>query len=230
MTSALETIEPMKQAIAVAVEAGDVDTLNDTRSMATGLQKAAKARGLGISQENKAAEIVLRAERGIGQVLLALPREPGGLNSSRVQLTPLQEALDSLGMLGAGGTGRGPNATAQRFMALARMPDDVFEDMLAAVKAKAERIAKVDFYRGASESKPKPKDDGVLDHGDPALSLVRSATYMLLGYTVNDEGVGVYDPAAGSIQRMAWDNLTTLAGFIKTLADGYNEERKRRGN
>lgn len=88
METQLATIPPLRTALTLATEAGDIVKMQDVRAMATAMQQGAKARGMGIEAENAAAEVVLRAERAIGQALLSL-KERGlfgvGLRPSQSQ-------------------------------------------------------------------------------------------------------------------------------------------------
>lgn len=241
MTKELTTVSPEAQAIAVAVEAGDISALKDMSAMASGLQKAAKARGLGIENENKAAEVVLRAERGIGQVLIGI-KERGGLVTGKLgartddpapstkrsrRREPLRDpeqfpTLDSLGIK--------PNQSSA-WQQLARLPDDVFEGLLASKRDSVERIAKVDFYRlaePAREYTPPGYAPGQqvppTTPLDPAYAALREATRLAFGYVPDGTGGGEYTDNA--MKRMHHDDLVEVAGFIQQWAAGYGEARK----
>lgn len=65
-STALVTTEPLKQALALATEAGDIKALKEVHALASALRKGAQARGMGLEAENQAAEVVIRSERAIG--------------------------------------------------------------------------------------------------------------------------------------------------------------------
>jgi hypothetical protein len=219
--TAVAVADPTVTAIAIAVEAGDIDSLKNTAAMASGLQKAAKARGLGIKDENKAAEVVLRAERGIGAVLLDLPRQTGDRphatkgSSSDVLRTPIQEAL---GILGMTENDKRPSL----YQALARIDDETFEGLLEQAREKAERIAKVDFYRVAQPPKSSGEVLPVEDATpvDRAYAAIRAAHFAILG---------TEEEPTNAFKTMHAEDLIKAAGFIKDLVAAYTEAKAWRG-
>lgn len=215
---------PLSQALAVATEEGDIDTLRDIAATATALQKGARARGMGIEDENVAAEVVLRAERAIGQALIALkeqgaygggkmgqyragqPRRAIDMDAFRKDLEAGKVVtLDTLGLTGNG---------AANYQALAAIPDPEFEARFGAAKATGARLSKVDFYRLVKSKTPKtPTDEQA--HGD-AYTPVTSAF------------LKASDALLTSMATVPEDELRDIGYAIRGLANAYNESKAAR--
>jgi hypothetical protein len=228
--SALIQTDVMTSAVAVATEEGDIPALRNIASMAAGLQKAAKSRGVGIAQENRAAEVVLRAERGIGAALIHMKEEglragdgqwrerpvgsklrSGAATEQAVANSNSLITLDDLGI---------ERTTASRFQLLARLSDEDFESLVSRRRESDERIAKVDFYRLAKE---------VASGGTPPADRVR-AVKDLVGEEPETLAFVAFRKAAGAldISQLAQEEVIELADIIKDLANRYNVERNRR--
>lgn len=207
MTTALETIAPLQTALALATEAGDITQLRDVRAMSTALQKGAKARGMGVEAENAAAEVVLRAERAIGQLLTSM-RESGALQGEGRRSNIRREE----GVLTLPDLGFNPHdQSLWKWQQLARMPEDDFEDMLSIVKQARERISKQNFYRGAS-----PRSDGARPD-DGASSLVYASFRR-----------GIRKMLTVGLGSLPNDELAETAGLIRELFTAYNAARETR--
>lgn len=98
-TGSLSTIAPLRQALALATQASDIPALQDVRAMGAALQKGAATRGLGVTAENQAAEVVIRAERAIGAVLIELKAAGmfGKASSGKTRATTLPAVLRVFG-------------------------------------------------------------------------------------------------------------------------------------
>lgn len=217
--TALVERSQMRSALAVATAAKDFDALRDVASMATALQQGAKARGMGVEQENAAAEVILRAEREIGRGLLdqraaGLIQPRGGQRSQTVENLPsVKDLLPGV---------------HQQYVAwwqkLADMPDDEFEGLLAYAVTKQERIAKVDFYRvaaakGSSAGTPtREKNEAIEDSGFVALRL---GIYRLLGWQVDEDGKGA--PTRNGLTQLPADQLAEVKTLVESLAAAYGE-------
>lgn len=226
--TAVATVEPMTQAIAVAQDAGDIPGLKNIAAMATGLKEAARKRGLGIADENKAAEVVIRAERAIGGLLpdgREVQRSRAADREWRPKVDELVENLPTLPELGIS------QFQATQFRALAAMPDEEFESLLAARRERGERLARVDFVRAALPTKQKGGSIPMgnlreVDRTDPSFATWRAATHELLGRIVGEGGeVGWLDRP---FEHTHVDDLVELAGLIRQLADAYTTEQKAR--
>lgn len=156
---ALTTLGPLQQALAAATAAGDINALKDVAAMASALKAGARARGMGIVSENQAAEVIIRAERSMGQVLISLAESgtygrgvAGGLRHGPESKTAQQVADGTLLTL----EGMGLKAhEAFRFRLLGALSAEEFEALLDAKRDSEERIAKVDFYRAATPVEPQ---------------------------------------------------------------------------
>jgi hypothetical protein len=221
--TALVEIGPLQQALALAAEAGDVEALRDVQAMATALQKGARARGLGVSAENQAAEVVLRSERALGAVFNAIPTEGRRGDSRPESPTPMQQAWALLGETrGSGKNKSGPPTRVHHWKALARIPDAEFEAMLDAARRSKERIAKVNFY----ESHAKRTDRPTPPH--PGFEMFRAGAYNLLGWHVDDDGVGA--ATKNGLMELPDDELRQLRVLVEAIAQAYGEAvRARRG-
>lgn len=221
MTKKLTTISPEQQAIAVAAEAGDISALKSIADMASGLQMAAKRRRLGIEDENKAAELVLRAERSIGQ-LLSVARSEGRYGREAYQRLMAEQGTkggimpDGMITLKEFGIA---TQTAARMQLLASLTDEEFEGLFTAKREAVERIAKVDFYRLAARADLQPSE--------------RVKAVQELLSEEDSESVSLFaqfkDAAAKlDVSQLPFDELAELATIIQRLAADYKTERSRR--
>ncbi len=218
---ALATIDPLNQALALAVEAGDIPAMHDIASMAAALQKGARARGLGISAENQAAEIVLRAERAMGISLDQLAAEGalvarGSWRKRKGQDGEMQENIATRNILQLQDLGLNA-AQAFRFRLIGRVTDEAFEALLRDARAHADiRLAKVNFYRAAPGGKtyervtPEDKDFGKF----------RDGAYALLGMEVHESGVLI--ATKNGLSQLPNDELTVVRDIIEAMTTAYN--------
>lgn len=222
--TALATLTGAQQALA---EAKTVPDLKNVRDMAGTLQAWARSRNMGIEAENQAAEVVLRAERAIGQVLpsLIVPYGArGGTLVTRVEgdvyvpdKSKSPETTSGMFLSELGIT----KDQSMRWQALARMPDDVFEALLASKHAEAERIAKVDFYRLARDA---DKVDPVAVRRVQALFADEPEPESLSAFAAFRQAAQALD-----LTQLPDDELCEFAEVMKPLLDTYNRERTRRG-
>ena len=239
-------VGPLEQALQAAVEAGNVEGMKDVRAIGEALRKGAQARGLGIEQENKASEVVLRAERAIGLLLLGLVAE--GRFGDDARKRALQEA--ALGRKVVGRIGKGnifaelgklsdrvdwflsnddlgvTKNESMNFQRLASIPDDRFEAMIEDVRKTAKRIAKVNFYRPVDREREQKREHAETP-SEPGFDLFRRGAFLLLGWKVDDEGNG--RPTANRVQYLASDELRQFAKLMQHLAAAYGEARSARG-
>lgn len=225
-------LTPITQAERALAEAASIDDLKDVRAFASAMQKGARARGMGIEAENQAAELVLRAERRIGQALrdmlengerakgggkpvldalsIAAGRAQGALRGTTKSELP---TLADLGLTNS--------RQAWEWQQLALLDEDTFERMLSEAKHLKERIAKVNFYR----VKAKAKDESAgKTKEDSGFLQLRAGAYALLGWQVDATGEG--GPTTNGLLALPNDELLAVANIIRALADAYNEVRK----
>lgn len=219
-TTALAVIDPIRKALSTAVT---VEDFKGARDMAEAARSWARSRGMSIEVENSAAEWVLRAERGIGKALISLSEQglradagagPGRGRNARGTATPV--TLHEL--IGARNepTSR---ALASEWQRLARnFSDEQFETLLADAKAHTDlRIAKVNFYR---PERARSNGEGPTPENADFLAF-RTGAQRLLGWQVDDEGVGTY--TKNDLMLLPNDELRTVAELVKALAGAYTE-------
>lgn len=191
-------------------EARTAQDFRDVASIAAAARAWARARGLGIEAENQATEMVLRAERGLGKMVLDLI-EDGAIYSGQDRVAVRHERIPRADVVG--------DMTPVMYNAikdLARIPDERFEQMLAEARAKDERIAKRNFYQDYRRS----LNDGLRgiqnlpseDAPDPYVAAFLKASRALIA----------------QIERVPLADLPEIAQAIKALANAYNAERSRR--
>lgn len=222
-TIALAPIAPLQQALALATEAGDMRALKEVHALASALRKGAQARGMGVQAENQAAEVVLRSERAMGQrladMLTAGLRRASGKQTGRGQgkevasLPPtIDEVLSDAGI-------KATPPMLQGWRLLSEVPDDLFEQMIVASRERAERLAKVDFYRAAKpDAKAQDARREVMEawHAEdatPAYKAFAKATHTL---------------TAGGMAELPTDELAEVGGLIRSLVEAYNAAKAAR--
>jgi hypothetical protein len=213
--NAVIEVAPLERALQQAVEDGNIEGMKDVRAMATALRKGAQARGMGIVEENKAAEVILRAERAMGALLEALFQE-GSVRHGGSRKSAGDFGLMSYKDLGITRTGDGAN-----FRRLATIPDDQFEDMLADIKTMVARISKVNFYRPAERERDALRERSEMT--EPGFEAFRRGAHLLLGWVVDDEGDGA--PTDNRLTYLAADELQQFAWLMRYLAAAYGEAR-----
>lgn len=236
LSTALANVGPLSAALALATEAGDMEGMKDIRALATAMQQGARARMMGVEAENAAAEVVLRAERAIGHLLIRMTedgtRAKGGGEVLRddVQLATGRGSQSAL-------RGRGPSElptlasmgitnarAAWEWQQVARLDDGAFEAMLEAARGHHERIAKWNFYRkgksplDAGRARPTREDADFLTF--------RQGAYGLLGWATNGDGTGA--PTRNGLLTLPNDELVQVAVLIRALARAYQDAQATR--
>jgi N6-adenosine-specific RNA methylase IME4 len=129
----------VERARAFLEKARTVDEVKDIRDKAEAVRRYLRARGAATDSQNDAAEIRLRAERRIGELTREIPKAqpvagPGRGNKTKVQVGPSFSKRVSLAEQGIKPT------EAKRFEVLASIPQKRFDEHVAEVRAKGERI------------------------------------------------------------------------------------------
>ncbi len=229
MTDEDRALEPITQASRMLAEAQTIPELKQVRDIATTAKAWAKSRHMGVDSENQASEYILRAERRIGQMLIDMAesgerateagnqRKIVGKIGKSMEVRPLDGfqpvLLSDLGV---------ERHQSVDWQALARLPDDQFELLLAHAKAARERLAKVDFYRAAK----KPTDSTPEVPIDKGFDMFRAGAYELVGWRIDNSGVG--GPTRNGLLNLPDDELLQVAAIIKMLVTMYNEARQER--
>ena len=111
---------------------------------------------------------------------------------------------------------------ASEWQRVAVLSEDAFEALLAHAREARERLAKVNFYLFDAE----PADHERPTPPKPGFDMFRAGAYTLLGWRVNDEGVG--GPTTNGLLTLPNDELLQLANIVKALIPAYNEAKKAR--
>lgn len=165
-------IRTVGQAQRALTEAKSITEIKDVHDFATAMKAGAKARGMGIDAENEAAEVILRAERMMGQELIRLAEtgalagkgdwktRPGGRGNQNKNVV----AADILRLEDFGLT----RWQAEDFRKLAALDDETWDRTIMRAYDLGRRLARVDFYRVATEmlgpvSPPKPPRNVTVD-------------------------------------------------------------------
>jgi len=124
----------LEQACQFLAECQDLDEVKDLRDKAEALRVFAKQQGDSQRAQNAAATIKLRAERRLGELLLEMPKDPGGRRSEKPVVTPTGlEAVKTLKELGI------KKDLSAKCQAIAAIPEEVFEKEISkATKANRE--------------------------------------------------------------------------------------------
>lgn len=230
-------LTPVTQARQMLAEATTLPQLKDLRDFAEGAKAWAKARKLGIDAENEAAEVVLRAERRIGQIMLDM-RERGELAGPGQHQLRGSDTSDYLRQHKTGAPLTIPSLLdvdpkdwavrqAHFWQNLAQLPEDIFERMLYSARVGGERLAKHNFYRAARPAKGSVENPSVPTREDPDFDTFRRGTYALLGWEIDETGKG--HATRNGLMQLPNDELSQAARLIQALAAAYGEARSARG-
>lgn len=144
---ALHDLARIRAEIARHVESGNLPGLQDMRAKAMGiatyLQAQVRDHADAAEVQHHAAELVLRIERGIGEVLLRI-----GLSQGRPRKDG--ESGPRLSDLGIS------KAAAGRFRDLARIPDEVFETRIVDARRVGVRLGRATMLRPAKPAAERP--------------------------------------------------------------------------
>src|SRR5216683_4810780 len=125
----LARLETARRLLAEVRSVDDAKAIHDFAEAARVYARQAR---LGLEAQNDAAEIRLRAERKLGELLAALPRQDGG-DAARARSQAATEVPPRLGDLGIS------KSQSSRWQAIAAVPAHVFDRHLADVREQARR-------------------------------------------------------------------------------------------
>lgn len=120
----------LEQAHRLLAEAKTVDELKDVRDKAEALRLYVKQRDMGLEAQNFCAEIKLRAERRLGEMLAVTPMRHG----ARPADAGLHHATPDLEVLGIEKT------ASSRWQRIAGIPEETFERYLAETRGGGEEL------------------------------------------------------------------------------------------
>src|SRR5712691_7594941 len=128
-SSSLARLETARRLLAEVRSVDDAKAIHDFAEAARVYARQAR---LGLEAQNDAAEIRLRAERKLGELLAALPKQDGGA-AARARSQAATEVPPSLGDLGIS------KSQSSRWQAIAAVPAQVFDRHLADVREQGRR-------------------------------------------------------------------------------------------
>jgi site-specific DNA-methyltransferase (adenine-specific) len=130
--ASLSPLARLETARRLLAEVRDVDEVKVIRDVAEAARIYARQARLGLEAQNDAAEIRLRAERKLGEILAALPKQDGG-DAARARSHDATEVPPRLGDLGISKT------QSSRWQAIAAVPEHVFDRHVADVREQGRR-------------------------------------------------------------------------------------------
>jgi DNA methylase len=119
----------LETACRLLAEPRSVDEVRSIRDLAEAARVYAREVRLGLEAQNDAAEIKLRAERRLGELLASTPLQDGG-DAARARSQHATEVRPRLRDLGIS------KSQSSRWQALAAVPEPVFDDYIAGARAK----------------------------------------------------------------------------------------------
>jgi len=140
----------MEQVEAMLAEEIRLDPIRELRDTAAAARVYAKQRGMGQKAQNLAAEVRLRAERRMGEILATMPKYRGAMGNKGGRGAPVERKPDDPPTMADLGLDRNE---AQRMRWLARVPREALQNALGSF-----RESKVDLtfdkLRRAIQSDP----------------------------------------------------------------------------
>lgn len=212
MNETITTLARLDQAAHMLAEIHDAKELVEVINLAEAAKAYAKAIGLGLAAQNHAAEIHLRAQRQLGAVLAELSRESGGdRRSAEFQISTRGDLKSEYkATLEATGT---TYQQAQRVQAIASVPEPVFEEHLATVRAEAAEITSAGVLRVAQQIKRQENYNA--KHAAPPLAGKYSVIYADPPWAYDNSGFD--QSAAAHYPTMTIDQLCAMP--VAELAD-----------
>ena len=162
-----DSIIALDRATSMLAAATDVDDVKDVRDKAEAVRKYAESAGLGLQALNDAAELKLRAERKVGEMILAMKLHGGSRGETTV-------TLDDLGIT---------KDQSSRWQKMAKLPESLFERHVAEVRESGEELTTAGVLRLANQqrTKRKPKTGGDSDGDQPDAGVVETLGELVAG-------------------------------------------------
>ena len=155
MTYAYNPLAKLSAATTALAECSTLDEVKRILDIAEAARTYARAAKLGLEAQNHAAELKLRAERKAGELLAQLERNPEGRPNKLFQTGIVSEYSTVLEQNDIAPT------TAHRWQAEATVPDELFEEHIAEVRAEQREVTSAGLLRLANELKQAAES---LDH------------------------------------------------------------------
>ncbi len=132
-------IQLLEQAAAFLAECQDLDEVKSLRDKAEALRLYSKKIGDSQRAQNAAAEIKIRAERRMGELLKAMPKQGGGRPlKTGSTMEPVSPPLADLGIA---------KTQSHRTQAIADVPEEEFEEVIAKAKEADRPLTSNEFYQ-----------------------------------------------------------------------------------
>ena len=220
-------LTPISRARQMLAEATTIPALRELHDYAIGVKAWAKARDLGVDAENEASEVILRAERAMGEAILGmraagLLRAVGGdyVKTSTLDRSgaTLSEVLDL--------PEKQANKRAAEYRSLASLSQTQFDYLLCDARDSGKRLAKVNFYTAVARASGKTHYEKPETPTDGHFEGLRRGVYGLLGWRIESDGRSSW--TRNGMLTLPDDELAQMATFIRALADAYNEAKRAR--
>lgn len=142
--SALIKFDEAYQALMVAKS---IDEVKEVRDRAEVMRLYYRQQGKSSEMQNACAEIKLRAERRLGELLKEMPKNGGGRpeKTGNTMLPVLEEDTPTLAQMGI------TKMESSRFQAIADVPKEVFEERIAETIAKKDELTSAEMRKVAKE-------------------------------------------------------------------------------
>jgi len=137
----METLTRYDAMRTALVESHRIDDVKDIRDKAEALRLYAKQAGEGLDNQNMMAEIKLRAERRCGELLGDMENAPTGPKPQLGNSVLPNSEAPTLADMGIS------KMQSSRWQAIASVPEPVFEQHLATVKAAAQELTSAGVFR-----------------------------------------------------------------------------------
>lgn len=135
MHGSLTNFDAMRQAITAAVR---VDEVKDIRDKAEAMRLYYRQVNEGLEAQNEVAEIKIRAERRIGELLKGAELNKGGRPSKNRSHDATSLSLDDIGI---------SKTQSSRWQTIAAVPDAKFEETVAKAKASKQELTSKSVYK-----------------------------------------------------------------------------------
>jgi hypothetical protein len=132
----------LDQATQLLAKARTVDEVKLIRDQAEAARVYARERDLGLQAQNYAAEIKLRAERRLGEILTTMPKNEGARGVGVPYQDDTAPKLADLGIT---------RVESSRFQQIAKIPETAFEQHVAEAKAAERELTTAGVVRLAAE-------------------------------------------------------------------------------
>lgn len=147
----MDALRKLTDATFALAEAKTLEDVKAIVDIAEAARTYARAARLGLDAQNHAAELKLRAERKAGELLASLERGSGpGRGNTKEKITQPAKSFVSAYRSTLEDTGT-TYQTAAKWQTIAQVPDEVFEQHVATVKAEAAELTSAGVLRVAKE-------------------------------------------------------------------------------